>query len=161
MIRLSLGLLEKQKQELEGEEPPEFLDLDAASGMTVSSPFRYRLAAELVSGSVLVRGSFSYDVSGVCGRCLEDVTRTISSDDLSLYFEHPEAEELDISPDVREEALLELPINLLCSDDCAGLCPHCGANRNRETCSCSDDAPEPASGDRPDPWAALDGLKLT
>ena len=161
MIRLSLGLLEKQKLELEGEEPPEFLDLDAASGMTVSSPFRYRLAAELVSGSVLVRGSFSYDVSGVCGRCLEDVTRTISSDALSLYFEHPAVEELDISPEVREEALLERPINLLCSDDCAGLCPHCGANRNRETCSCSDDAPETDAGDRPDPWAALDGLKLT
>ncbi|MBQ4107677.1 MAG: DUF177 domain-containing protein [Lentisphaeria bacterium] len=161
MIRVSIGLLEKQKQELEGEEPADFLDIGTGTGMDPVSPFRYRLTAEMVSGSVLVRGEFSYDIAGICGRCLEPVTQTVSSRDLALYFDHPLVEELDISPEIREEALLELPINLLCSDDCAGLCRHCGCNLNHADCDCVDDNDDTAADDdRPDPWAALDQLKI-
>jgi uncharacterized protein len=31
----------------------------------------------------------------------------------------------------------------LCSTECKGICPHCGANRNRSECSCSDDPVDP------------------
>jgi DUF177 domain-containing protein len=42
----------------------------------------------------------------------------------------------DIFPRVREALLLELPIKLLCREDCKGLCPRCGANLNRDACAC-------------------------
>lgn len=60
-------------------------------------------------------------------------------------------DELDLEPLARDAVLLELPLAPLCTEDCAGLCPTCGANRNTETCDCA--APV-------DPrWAALDALR--
>jgi uncharacterized protein len=36
-----------------------------------------------------------------------------------------------------EQVLLALPMRLVCRDDCAGLCPRCGADLNREgACAC-------------------------
>ena len=60
-------------------------------------------------------------------------------------------DELDLEPLARDAVLLELPLAPLCAEDCAGLCPTCGANRNTETCDCS-----PAVDPR---WAALDALR--
>ena len=83
----------------------------------------------------------------------------VDVDDLTLYVENPGVEELDVSNDFREEVLLALPVNLLCSDDCAGLCPQCGADRNEVECGC--EPPEIAVPEPEDnPWAALDDLKL-
>ena len=36
----------------------------------------------------------------------------------------------------KEQVLLSLPMRAVCREDCKGLCPHCGINRNRETCDC-------------------------
>jgi len=44
--------------------------------------------------------------------------------------------DLDITEAVRQYAAVGLPMKPLCDRDCAGLCSHCGANLNRETCSC-------------------------
>lgn len=156
MIKINLGLLEKQLVELDGEEPAEWLGVEATSQLTVTSPVTYHLMAKLVSGSVLVRGEVSYQIEGSCGRCLADVQQEIVVDDLSLLYDMPPGEELDITDDVREEALLELPVNVLCSDDCAGLCPQCGVNWNDEECDCiPKETPEEES-----PWGALDDLEL-
>ena len=60
-------------------------------------------------------------------------------------------DELDLEPLVRDAVLLELPLAPLCREDCAGLCPQCGANRNEGACGCA--APR-------DPrWATLDVLR--
>ena len=42
-------------------------------------------------------------------------------------------DELDLEPLARDAVLLELPLAPLCAEDCPGLCPTCGANRNTET----------------------------
>ena len=39
-------------------------------------------------------------------------------------------------PDLSEELMVESPIHALCRPDCKGLCDRCGANLNREKCSC-------------------------
>ncbi len=58
---------------------------------------------------------------------------------------------IDLGPLVRDAVVLELPMAPLCRDDCAGLCPQCGANRNEGDCGCV--APR-------DPrWANLDVLR--
>ena len=52
---------------------------------------------------------------------------------------------------VLEQIVLSLPMKALCRENCEGLCPRCGANRNQEACSC---------GSAPDPrWGALADLK--
>ncbi len=44
---------------------------------------------------------------------------------------------LDLSELARQQLLLALPEKRLCRDTCAGLCPHCGVNRNESRCACA------------------------
>ncbi len=51
---------------------------------------------------------------------------------------------IDLEPIVREQAILALPMNALCREDCKGLCAQCGQNLNEKACACeakSEDSP--------------------
>jgi uncharacterized protein len=113
---------------------------------------------ESVLGGMVVSGTVSGHWEGECRRCLETATGTLSAQVRELYSDDadPElgypmtADWLDLEPLAHDACILELPLALLCGPDCLGLCPECGANRNHETCTCSD---------KTDPrWAALSGL---
>jgi uncharacterized protein len=58
----------------------------------------------------------------------------MSADDVGLSYYS--GDEIDLGQMMREQFYLALPMKPLCQADCQGLCPHCGVNRNRETCSC-------------------------
>lgn len=63
-----------------------------------------------------------------------------------------EGDKLDLEPLIREQFVLAVPFAPLCREDCAGLCPQCGIDKNVATCDCT----KPA-----DPrFAALAGMKL-
>lgn len=47
---------------------------------------------------------------------------------------------IDLSEDVRQTVLLSVPLKLLCTENCKGLCPHCGRNLNSGTCTCTQNA---------------------
>ena len=159
MIKLHMSQLEKQPVSLSGDEPAEFLDLGPHASFEVASPMHYELRAQLMSGGILVTGSLSYRISGECGRCLKQVSPEIRVTDFAFDVERPNTEEVDISEEVREEALLVLPFNLLCSEDCKGLCGQCGADLNEGDCGCPPPA-EPGPPPEENPWAALDQLDL-
>lgn len=54
-----------------------------------------------------------------------------------LYSEYLEDEEkFNLSEFVREEILVNTPMKVLCKEDCKGLCPYCGINKNEESCDC-------------------------
>ena len=74
----------------------------------------------------------------------------IEEDDLSTAFY--QNDEIDLGQLMREQFLLSLPMKPLCSDDCKGLCPACGANLNRTTCDCKRTWDDPR-------FAALDALR--
>ena len=154
MIKFSIARLEKEPIELVGDEPPEWLEIEPTELLRVAAPIHYDLLAKAVSGGALVEGKVGTRLAGNCGRCLEPANREVENSRVCLFYELPEEDEMDISEDVRAELLVELPMNLLCSDECLGLCPHCGANRNLKDCGCSGPA-DPAGR-----WNALDGLKL-
>lgn len=74
----------------------------------------------------------------------------VSGGDLDLFpFD---GEKIDLEPLMREQFVLAVPFAPLCREDCKGLCPQCGIDRNTGTCNC----------EKPiDPrLAALKGLKL-
>jgi len=116
----------------------------------------YRLGADL-----FFSGQFTGQVAGTCARCLDtypfslrkDFTfvlkpqveqgaeQELTEEDLSLSFY--QGEEVDLAPLVRESMILSLPTRPLCSEECRGLCPHCGANRNVRSCSCRDEWTDP------------------
>jgi len=119
----------------------------------------------IVDGRTSARGELS------CGRCLESVDWQMDSTfdlEIALADEAPldpelalgeadldvvylEEPLLDLDKLAVEQVVLEMPIRVLCSEECAGLCPRCGANRNVEgACRC-----EPEADPR---WAALKDL---
>ena len=156
MISFSLSRLEKEDIRLEGVEPPEFIVLAGGEPFTIASDVSYALDVSKVSGGALVSGEVETEIAGECGRCLAPVSRKVTTGDFQFFVETPSGMEVcDISEDVRTEITLALPMNLLCRDDCRGLCPVCGADLNREKCSC---APPSAQGSGV--WSALDDLKL-
>ena len=66
------------------------------------------------------------------------------------FYELPGLELEDI---IREQLLLQLPMQRVCSADCKGICPICGANRNEIACTC-----QAHPGD--DRWMALKDLHI-
>jgi uncharacterized protein len=45
---------------------------------------------------------------------------------------------IDLTAELRDELLLALPPSPLCREECAGLCPVCGGNRNATPCECAE-----------------------
>lgn len=123
------------------------------------------VAVELVAVSsidgIVVTGSISTPWHAPCRRCLVDVTGTaqiavdeVYRDEVGDDEAFPiEGDQIDMAPAAREYVLLELPDGPLCREDCAGICPLCGIDRNQGTCTCDISV-------RDDRWAALDDLKL-
>ena len=120
---------------------------------------------ESFAGGVMVTGTVAAPWSGMCRRCavpvggmLRIAVRERFTEPGAGYGDPDDDEaypivedELDLAPMVRDAVVLELPLAPLCREDCRGLCPHCGADRNHESCDCS--APR-------DPrWASLDVLR--
>jgi uncharacterized protein len=97
-----------------------------------------------------------------CDRCAELFQATINAEYDQWYAvnAHPETIEEDtiaialdwhsvvIDEEVRESILISVPMKKLCKDDCLGLCPTCGVNRNLAQCSCNDESENPM-------WAGL------
>ncbi|MFC6646675.1 YceD family protein [Granulicella cerasi] len=122
---------------------------------------------------IRLRGKFEGPFELTCGRCLEPIDDTLSGK-FDLIFrpggvdaeagEHAITEDeteigyyeesgLRLEDAVREQVLLGLPGRILCREDCKGLCPSCGVNRNTTECNCS----EAPSDQR---WNALAGISL-
>ena len=155
MIKFSVARLDKEQIELSGSEPPEFLDLADGDLYEVISDIEYDFLVKKVSGGALLSGSCRVVVASECGRCLEPVEIEIEADDIEMFFDLAECgDEVDISEDIRSELLLELPMILLCDEDCQGLCHECGVNLNQGSCRC-----RPGAGGSL-AWGELDKLDL-
>ena len=110
-----------------------------------------------------LRLRFATTLDGPCMRCLEPARPAVSVDareidqpgDVEeLRSPYVEDEVLDLHAWARDALALALPVQLLCREDCAGLCPVCGTNLNAA-------GPEHAHERAPDPrWAKLSELKL-
>jgi len=139
---------------------------------TLTGKTEFSGETQRIDGKAHIRGTVKADFELNCTRCLEPVAKHIdvSFDDVFVdASEEPDAnesevgiEELDESPlpdgkidiaeVVREQILLALPDQVFCKEDCKGLCPKCGANRNLIDCKCADDEIDPR-------WAALKNLR--
>jgi len=116
------------------------------------SPVSLDVEIEKSARQIYLKSEIAASGSFTCDRCLEDFEKTVASSlNLFYVFSDAEAEQfdadevrviapetmhLDITDDVRQSILLAVPLKLLCTDECKGLCPHCGVNWNRETCVC-------------------------
>jgi uncharacterized protein len=114
---------------------------------------------ESVNEGVIVKGVIHAPWEGECRRCLCTVQRTLEAPFFEIFEDDPvegetsklDIDRIDLEPLARETVLLELPMAPLCRDDCAGLCPACGADRNTTDCGHGVEVPDHR-------WAALDQL---
>ncbi|MFA9380560.1 MAG: DUF177 domain-containing protein [Acetanaerobacterium sp.] len=99
------------------------------------------------TGIVTLTYTASFTLGADCDRCLEHFERaethefshilvlSLNGEDTEEFVVLKDAQ-LDLTELVTSDVVLTLPVKLLCSDDCKGLCQMCGANRNHTMCSC-------------------------
>jgi len=58
----------------------------------------------------------------------------LSTEDLEYGYYQDDV--IDLDNLIFEQVMLQIPIKILCTDTCKGLCPHCGMNLNTASCSC-------------------------
>ena len=110
-----------------------------------------------IKESIYIRGSLDTTVTTCCSRCLEEAfvpinsrfeytltprrnesyeEQELSSEDMNV--EHYDGETIDLDPIIMEQIFLHIPMRVVCSEECAGLCPYCGINRNHGKCACNE-----------------------
>ena len=83
---------------------------------------RYRLDVQLFGTELLVRGHLEQDFDLVCSRCGGDFDTTIKVDDFTESYEIAEkTQEVDLTEDIRESIILNLPSYPVCREDCPGI----------------------------------------
>lgn len=159
-------------------EPGEFNFGDA--GAVQKGPLTAQGIAELLpnaGGEVRVKGRVSADLETECDRCLgraafhidapfdlfyrssevlpEEDEVAIDAGEAEIGFYDPPG--LELEEILREQVLLQLPMQRICSEVCRGICPVCGSNRNETDCGCQAHAESHPADDR---WMSLKNLHI-
>ncbi len=128
----------------------------------ISGPVGVDLHAVSTIDGITVRGRITMPWHAACRRCLAEVHGVTAIDVDEVYQDEVadgadafeiEGDQIDLVPAIREYLLIELPDDPLCRDDCAGICPVCGIDRNTGSCSCDTTV-------RDERWAVLDELRF-
>jgi uncharacterized protein len=138
------------------------LDL-GAGGVVVppDRPVRIDAVLERIPEGIVVRGEVDVAWTAECSRCLSPVEGELAVAVDELFEPEPidgetyrlEGDSIDLDQAVRDNVVLALPTAPHCRDDCRGLCPTCGADRNEVECGCVEATDDPR-------WAALRSLEL-
>ena len=115
------------------------------------------LTVDNVSSRFVVGGSLTASGTAECSRCLKEFTlewevpvelqvlrdvETDEGDGDSLVIRQRKGE-VDLRESLRESTVLAFPQAPLCNEDCRGLCPDCGVDRNEIPCECADQNHDP------------------
>jgi len=107
------------------------------------------LTATRTQQGLLIQGKFEAQLQLQCVRCLKDYDHLLAWELTELYVFNrrdatkedlivPDNAQIDLTEFVKEEALLDIPINPICKEDCQGLCQVCGADLNEGDCGHED-----------------------
>jgi len=121
-----------------------------------AAPLKVNVTAELAGSEIHIRGRVGTTLEATCDRCLGSVSIPVERD-FDLFYRPvttiARAEEVELPADelevgfftgdgieladvVTEQVILSVPMKVVCSADCRGLCPNCGANLNLAKCGC-------------------------
>jgi len=176
---IELAELELHPIDFQEEFPPDAIDLgeDVRQLTLLKTSGRAQLVEEHhgkrnVIQDIRLNGELATRLELLCARCLEpvaqDVTRKFDllyrplgtdagNEELSVTVAEAEVgyyqgDGLLLEDAIREQVLLAVPLKVVCRQDCKGLCPTCGKNRNTEPCSCAPPLGDPR-------WSALKDLR--
>lgn len=171
-MRIELDKLEGKSAKFEHTYEPEELVLDDEHARLIEPP-RITGRVNRSGEEVRLQGTIRTRADVDCDRCLKQVTvpvetsfdvtyvpaevmtgteeAELQAEDLSLSVYEDDV--IDVDELVREQVLLALPLRALCVEDCKGLCPVCGANRNETTCECETKEIDPR-------WSGLKDIRF-
>jgi len=153
-MKILVARIPEEGSNYEGDEPGEILHAEEEQFLKNPEDVHYKLYAQRVSDELVVRGELDVHVDLQCARCSEFFSTTVSVFDFLRAYPAPEGTDtVDVTEDFREEILLHVPAFPVCAAACKGVCPQCGADLNKGSCTCKTE-------DGPGPWSALDGLNL-
>lgn len=120
-------------------------DLFLDDEITTPDPFLLNLEICLTKDSFVLTGNLSGHLVLSCSRCLKEFKYKldISITEELLKKDIQDLSKVDLKPIFRENIILNIPIKLICSDDCQGLCSQCGTNLNLKKCECKEDNIDP------------------
>jgi uncharacterized protein len=136
------------------------------------SPIAWSGRIDQLDSGYLLRARLAYDQTLACQRCLAKVTEPVDEELELLLLPHESGaeeeereleekdlgvvvvddDELDLQPILLEQLQLNVPMRPLCREDCAGLCPTCGADLNQGRCDCVRETVDPR-------WAGLVAIR--
>jgi uncharacterized protein len=172
---LSIKEMEVRKVRFDETFEPGLIDF-SGEDLAQGSPLRAIGSAELLAGSegeVRVKGQYTVEMAAKCDRCLGDARFPLDAS-FDLYYrpmaeiaveEEVEIDEgeaeigfyegagLELEDILLEQVVLALPMQRVCNDECKGICPVCGRNRNETMCDCRLESVD-------DRWGALRKLEL-
>jgi uncharacterized protein len=169
-MRIELEKLEGRKGEFAHVYQPEELNpIDERVQLTESAAVNGKI--RLAGNEVFVNGHLDTRAQVECDRCLQLVQLPVNADFALEYISDSEYESsevvelteeelsvsvfdgqaIDVDEIVKEQILLAVPTRMLCREDCRGICPECGADRNTGECNCVTKEIDPR-------WAALKNL---
>jgi uncharacterized protein len=129
--------------------------------VAISDEIRFEGLLQGVEEGLVVSGTVSGRMTCNCARCLKEFSEDFDVEVRELFTPSPSEKddnypitdgEIDLEPCARDAVLLSVPFAPLCKEDCLGLCPRCGGDRNVGECACGPEVDER--------WAALSSLKL-
>lgn len=167
MLSFDIRALETEAEQVDDDLPADDSVWEAGDGLPDGAVHVTGRLSAVGANRYYFSGAFSGQLVTECRRCLTAVTvpvrddahfffaeaDTDEADDPDVYLIDPRDAQLDIRPAIREQWLLSAPAFALCREDCQGLCPQCGADRNTTDCG------HRPAGTTDSRWDALRALK--
>lgn len=149
MIRINVAEIKKRlvgTKDFSYELTPDELNITEAD-LKVFAPIILEGVVENAGDVILLKADVKTEIERTCGRCLKVFTEPLAAQVIEKFYPAGaeniendafiyESDLLDITEPVRESLLLAVPLQSLCREDCRGLCPVCGADRNEGDCGC-------------------------
>ena len=149
-----LDEVEEGRSEGSFEIDPEHLDLaDADLEFSMSGSLRAQLRGECCRCLATAQSRVEAQVRFLLQRkeASEDEVEALEDED-EVDIVDPGVKEIDLVGRLHDALVLEMPLRIYCNPDCLGLCPRCGEDLNRVTCSCAEQVVDPR-------WEVLAQLK--
>lgn len=158
MLVIEVSRIPPEGLDVDASLDPGQVHVEGEGSFALQAGGRLRCHVERGDGdTVHVRGTLHARLGLECGRCVEPFSFPLEQGLDLFYLRHSDdAEEedevdlseremvvayydgvrLDLGEMIREQFFLSVPLKRLCREDCRGLCPVCGINRNAGSCTC-------------------------
>ncbi|HEY6951894.1 MAG TPA: DUF177 domain-containing protein [Bacteroidota bacterium] len=164
-LTINISRLSEGTHQYSFETQPEDIGLDAG----FHSPVGVQVVLEKTGRQMHLKADIRTKATFTCDRCLDECEQDLSAHYAIVYlteengahgrnedevqYVSPDAPVLDLGDDVRQFLILAVPRKILCREDCQGLCPRCGVNRNKVQCKCPKEESDPR-------WEVLKKMSL-